>query len=364
MSAGWGPAAAGLAALGTAVAAQVVCAEICPRLDVLSRALVRVASLRLPRDIRGDLAEEWLAELEAILKDREALPLTRLTAGTLFAVGLLRAAPDVAAACLGGTGRSKRVADWVMAACAVLGVSCTIAAWRLQGGYAPAELLPSLVVIPVWSVRRAGRQFREHRDVGEAVTAVLCQAMEAKDLYTLGHCERVARGAVALARELGLRADRVEAVRRAALLHDIGKLGVPTDVLRKAGPLTEGEYGVIQVHTLRGTQIASEMQLDPEVIAGIFHHHERVDGRGYPMGLAGDEIPEIARIVAVVDAFDSMTSTRAYRHARRIEDAIAHLRTGAGSQFDPDFVEAFIRALERQGWLLARAGGPDSGAGR
>jgi HD-GYP domain-containing protein (c-di-GMP phosphodiesterase class II) len=136
------------------------------------------------------------------------------------------------------------------------------------------------------------------------------------------------------------------------MLHDVGKLGVPTKVLQKTGPLTEEEFAAIQLHPMRGLEIVREIGFLTEALAGIMHHHERVDGRGYPMGFAGHEIPEFARIIAVADAFDSMTSTRSYREARGIDEALAELRRGAGTQFDPLLVDAFIAALATAGWRL------------
>ena len=155
-----------------------------------------------------------------------------------------------------------------------------------------------------------------------------------------------------IAREIGMRGERVEAIRYAGMLHDVGKLGVPTKVLQKTGKLTEEEYEAIQLHPMRGLDIVREIGFLDEALAGIMHHHERIDGRGYPMGLAGDEIPEFARVLAVADAFDSMTSTRSYRGARPVSEAIEELRKWSGTQFDPAFVDAFVAALKRHGWHL------------
>jgi HD-GYP domain-containing protein (c-di-GMP phosphodiesterase class II) len=155
-----------------------------------------------------------------------------------------------------------------------------------------------------------------------------------------------------------MRAERVEAIRYAGMLHDVGKLGVPTKVLQKNGKLTEEEYAAIQLHPMRGLDIVREIGFLDEALAGIMHHHERIDGRGYPMGLAGDEIPEFARVLAVADAFDSMTSTRSYRGARPVSEAIEELRKWSGTQFDPAFVDAFVAALKRQGWQRPEPPGP------
>ncbi|MGH3421456.1 MAG: HD-GYP domain-containing protein, partial [Streptosporangiaceae bacterium] len=124
---------------------------------------------------------------------------------------------------------------------------------------------------------------------------------------------------------------------------------------QKTGKLTEEEYAAIQLHPMRGLDIVREIGFLDEALAGIMHHHERIDGRGYPMGLAGDEIPEFARVLAVADAFDSMTSTRSYRGARPIQEAIAELRKWSGTQFDPAFVDAFVAAVKQHGWQQPEA---------
>jgi hypothetical protein len=219
------------------------------------------------------------------------------------------------------------------------------ALWSVVGPFAPL-----LVLIPLFVARWAVAQFAEQQKAYEATVGALCQAVETKDFYTRGHSDRVSRGSVMIAREIGMRGDRVEAIRYAGMLHDVGKLGVPTKVLQKTGKLTEEEYAAIQLHPMRGLDIVREIGFLDEALAGIMHHHERIDGRGYPMGLAGDEIPEFARVLAVADAFDSMTSTRSYRGARPVDEAIEELRKWSGTQFDPAFVNAFVAALKRDGW--------------
>jgi HD superfamily phosphohydrolase YqeK len=207
-----------------------------------------------------------------------------------------------------------------------------------------------LVLLPMFIARWAFAQTRAQQQAYDATIAALCQAVETKDYYTRGHSERVSKGSGMIAQEIGMRPERVAAVRYAGMLHDVGKLGVPTKVLQKSGPLTEEEYAAIQLHPMRGLEIVRDIGFLDEALKGIMHHHEKVDGRGYPMGLAGDEIPEFARVISVADAFDSMTSTRSYRDARSVEDAIAELRRSAGSHFDPSMVRAFIAALERDPW--------------
>ena len=207
-----------------------------------------------------------------------------------------------------------------------------------------------LVLVPLFVARWAMGQFAAEESAYAATMAALCQAVETKDFYTRGHSERVSRGAAMLARVVGMREARVEAIRYAGMLHDVGKLGVPTKVLQKSGPLSEEELAAIQLHPMRGLEIVREIGFLDEALAGIMHHHERMDGRGYPLGLAGDEIPEFARVIAVADAFDAMTSNRSYRGARTLEDAVADLRKWSGTQFDPALVDAFVAALEAEGW--------------
>ena len=219
--------------------------------------------------------------------------------------------------------------------------------WEIMGWFSAL-----LVLVPLFVARWAMGQFAEQQRAYAATMNALCQAVETKDYYTRGHGDRVSRGAVMIARQVGMNSDRTDAIRFAGMLHDVGKLGVPTQVLQKTGALTEDEYAAIQLHPMRGLEIVREIGFLYEALNGIMHHHERIDGRGYPMGLAGHEIPEFARVIAVADAFDSMTSTRSYREAKSIDLAVGELRKGAGTQFDPLIVEAFIAALDQEDWPL------------
>ncbi len=230
------------------------------------------------------------------------------------------------------------------------------ALWRVVGPFAAV-----LVLIPLFVARWAIGQYTAQQKAYEATMAALCKAVETKDFYTRGHSERVSRGSAMLAREIGMRPGRLEAITYAGMLHDVGKLGVPTKVLQKSGRLTEEEFAAVQLHPMRGLEIVREIGFLDEALAGIMHHHERIDGRGYPQGLAGDEIPEFARVIAVADAFDSMTSTRSYRGARRVGEAVAELRKWSGTQFDPALVEAFVAALQRDGWERPAPVAPPSG---
>ena len=221
-----------------------------------------------------------------------------------------------------------------------------------------------LVLTPLVVARWAFAQYTEQQRAHEATLAAMCQAVETKDYYTRGHCVRVSKGSAMIAEELGMHADRVDAVRHAGMMHDVGKLGVPTRVLKKSGPLTPDEFAAIQLHPMRGLEIVREIGFLDEATAGILHHHERIDGRGYPMGLAGDEIPEFARMIGVADALDSMTSTRSYRGARPVPEALEELRNCAGAQFDPRMVDALIAAIEREGWDPPRPVGPPDSPGQ
>ncbi|THA70294.1 HD-GYP domain-containing protein [Streptomyces sp. A0958] len=208
-------------------------------------------------------------------------------------------------------------------------------------------LLP--MYISCWVFAQYHREHAAHR----ATIRALVQAVDIKDTYTRGHSERVGRASVLIARELGMARERVEVLRFAGILHDVGKLGVPTRVLRKDGPLTPEERRVIELHPEYGHEIVRGIGFLGEARAAILHHHERLDGSGYPYGLAGRAIPECARVVAVADAFDAMTSTRSYRPGRPVPVAVEELKRCAGTQFDPQMVRALARALERYGWFGA-----------
>ena len=209
-----------------------------------------------------------------------------------------------------------------------------------------------------WVAAQAQREQAAHR----ATVRALVQAVEIKDDYTRGHSERVGLAAVLLARELRMAERRIASLRVAGTLHDVGKLGVPTRLLRKSGPLTDEEYREVVLHPEYGHELVRGIGFLGEAHAGILHHHERMDGRGYPHGLAGAAIPEFARVIAVADAFDSMTSTRSYRRGRPVHEAVAELERCAGSQFDPVMVAALARALERHGWQPAPADPDDERA--
>ena len=174
----------------------------------------------------------------------------------------------------------------------------------------------------------------------------LAYALEAKDKYTSGHSVRVAETSVAIAREMALPEEAVEKIRLAGQLHDIGKIGVRETVLNKPGGLTGDEFAHIEHHPGVGERILAPVVDDVEILATVRHHHERYKGTGYPDELAEEAIPLGARILAVADAFDAMTSERPYRKAMEREAAVAEIEHGAGSQFDPSVVDAFLRVMK------------------
>jgi putative two-component system response regulator len=190
----------------------------------------------------------------------------------------------------------------------------------------------------------------------------LAQALEAKDAYLRGHSLRVAQYAVAIARCVGLDDNAIDAISLGGHLHDIGKIGVSEEVLHKPGKLTDGEYRHIMEHTVIGARILGPLLREaPMVIAVVRSHHERLDGKGLPDGLAGDTIPMAARIVSVADAFDAMTSERPYRHSLSVERALLELRTQRGVQWDPVAVDGFLAAHPDPARLPIRT--PDLPAG-
>ncbi len=174
----------------------------------------------------------------------------------------------------------------------------------------------------------------------------IASAVEAKDPYTYGHSKRVNIYAVALAEAIGLSPDEVSALSAAALLHDIGKVGIPDKVLNKKGKLTKEDWETIKAHPKLGANIISSIPRLAPSVNSILYHHERWDGSGYPEGLKGEEIPLEARILAIADSFEAMTAARPYRPALSLEEVITELRQGAGLQFDPKLVEVFIGIIE------------------
>ncbi|MDQ0992968.1 HD-GYP domain-containing protein [Streptomyces sp. V3I7] len=234
-----------------------------------------------------------------------------------------------------------------LAPTAVHGLAGLMMAVLWRSPYGPVAAL--LVLLPMCVSWWVFAQYHRERAAHQATIRALVQAVDIKDGYTRGHSERVGQASVMIARELGMDDERVETLRFAGILHDVGKLGVPTRLLRKDGPLTPEERRVIELHPEYGHEMVRGISFLGEARAAILHHHERLDGSGYPYGLVGGQIPECARVVAVADAFDAMTSTRSYRRARPVAVALEELERCAGAQFDPLMVGALVRALGRRG---------------
>ncbi len=175
---------------------------------------------------------------------------------------------------------------------------------------------------------------------------VLAETIEVKDRFMRGHARRVSFYATLLAERLSLEADALEEVRVAAFLHDIGKVGVPTDLLLRAGALDSSERALVEQHPTIGARLVKPLAIPNAIASAIQHHHEWWDGTGYPDGLKGEEIPQASRIISVVDAFDAMSSDRPYRRALARATAIDEIRHFAGTQFDPHFAKEFLVVLE------------------
>jgi HD-GYP domain-containing protein (c-di-GMP phosphodiesterase class II) len=188
--------------------------------------------------------------------------------------------------------------------------------------------------------------YRQQNEFLASVVRAFTSAIDAKDPYTCGHSDRVARVSVRLAQELGCDTDTAHTIYMAGLVHDIGKIGIADSVLRKPGRLTEAEFEHIKLHPELGYKILCDIKQLADVLPVVLHHHEQWDGRGYPHGLAGEAIPYLARICAVADAYDAMSSDRPYRKGMPEEKVVSIFTEGAGSQWDREVVNAFFRALD------------------
>jgi len=200
----------------------------------------------------------------------------------------------------------------------------------------------------ITSLRRA---LQENQELLVDSIRALAAAIDAKSPYTRGHSERVSTYAVAIAQQLGLEAAEVRNVEISALLHDVGKIGIEDAILQKPEALTESEFAQMRAHSLKGSAIVSSIKRLRDLLPGIRSHHENWSGGGYPDGLAGEEIPLVARIIAAADVFDAMTTNRPYQQAMGVSAALARLRELSGKRLDPRVVEAVFLAL-RAGELV------------
>ncbi|MFD3324176.1 HD-GYP domain-containing protein [Streptomyces sp. NPDC058701] len=309
----------------------------------------------------------WLADFPYVLVPAAAAALVFCLALAALDGGVLVTAERRPAAALWRGTLTRSLAPHCVHALAGLMMAVL---WRSPYGLTAALLVLLPMYISCWVFAQYHRERAAHR----ATIRALVQAVDIKDRYTRGHSERVGQASAMIARQLGMAGDRLEVVRIAGILHDVGKLGVPTRLLRKDGPLTPEERRIIELHPEYGHEMVRGIGFLGEARSAILHHHERIDGSGYPYGLTGDQIPVLARVVAVADAFDAMTSTRSYSRARPVPAALTELERCAGAQFDPAVVLALAEAIGRHGWhpvvtsdedlqvTGAAAPGPGSGA--
>lgn len=178
------------------------------------------------------------------------------------------------------------------------------------------------------------------------VVQTLAETIDAKDSYTNGHSTRVAMYSKEIAKRYGYSHERQEEIYMLGLLHDVGKIGIPDSIINKPGRLSDEEYALIKEHPAKGAKILSNVTEMPKLVTGARWHHERYDGKGYPDGLKGDDIPEEARIIAVADAYDAMTSNRSYREIIPRERVISEIERGMGTQFDQRFAEIMLKMIE------------------
>ena len=195
-------------------------------------------------------------------------------------------------------------------------------------------------------IRVQERHRKELLDFTNSIIDSFAVCIDGKDSYTNGHSLRVAQYTRMLAQKLGEDEETVQKFYNIALLHDIGKIGIPDEILNKPGKLTEEEYEIVKTHPYRGFEILKKVKTQKDLVEGAKFHHERFDGKGYPARLAGEKIPIVARIISVADAFDAMSSTRPYRKKMSMDVIIQEIKDCTGSQFDPTVTKAFLDLYE------------------
>jgi len=184
-------------------------------------------------------------------------------------------------------------------------------------------------------------------------------ALEARDQYTAGHSRRVMEYSKSIGLRMKLDKQDIEDLKKSALLHDIGKIGIPDTILKKQTKLTHEEYAIIKSHPETGAAILKNIKSFKHLVPAVYHHHEQFDGEGYPHGVRGAEIPLHARIIAIADTFDAMTSSRSYRNALSFRTALSELERGKGTQFDPEIADIFIEILQESPFYFTRFREPE-----
>ncbi len=304
---------------------RVLVAEDEPSARDLISAVFDAGGWRTP-----ETAENGLEALDRLGENRYDILVTDLNMPRLGGEELVRKAliqhPDLTVIVLTGNGSIPKAVDLLRD-----GVFDF-----LTKPFSVDELLTSLD-----RARERVLHMSEYRGMRE-VLGVLLKALESKDPYLQGHSERVARFALELGKKCGLDRSRLEFLGYAALMHDIGKIGIREELLTRETPLTDDEFDEVKTHPILSRDILSPVTYLWSCLPAVLHHHERYEGGGYPSGIAGEAIPLEARIIAVVDAYDAMTSNRSYRRALDPQEALRRIEIGAGTQFDPRVAKAFL----------------------
>ncbi len=238
----------------------------------------------------------------------------------------------------------------------VAGVAVDIVRYYILQSYGSSSytrigVLVFTLMIGVYLFREQTRVLKlkqqENAQFINEITTAFAKVIDMKDSYTNGHSSRVAKYTAMLSRELGYDEETVEKYYRIALLHDVGKIGVPKAVLNKPGKLTDEEFDIIKSHTVKGYEVLKDISIMPELAVGAQSHHERSDGKGYPNRLKTGEIPRVAQIIAVADCFDAVYSNRPYRKRMNFDKAVSIIREVSGTQLTGDVVDAFLRLVEK-----------------
>ena len=224
----------------------------------------------------------------------------------------------------------------VAAIAVIFFIACAFIGVRLYMGARRADEMENLI-----------NQQKRDKELTREIIEAFAKVVDLKDSYTQGHSFRVAKYTQMLARELGYDEETVEKYYDIALLHDIGKIGVPDVVLNKPGKLSDEEFDLIKSHAARGYDVLKSISLMPEIAIGAEFHHERPDGKGYPKGLKGDEIPKVAQIIGVADCFDAMYSNRPYRNRMNFDRVVSIIKEVSGTQLSEEVVDAFMRLVEK-----------------
>ncbi len=226
---------------------------------------------------------------------------------------------------------------------------------KKNGDYTPLdlEILKALSNQIAVAIENA-RLYQELKETFFNIVFALADAIEKRDPYTGGHTKRVMEYSLAIGEEMGLDKETLTTLKLSAILHDIGKIGIKDSILLKPGRLSDEEFATIKKHPLFGEEILKHLKQMKDVLPGVKYHHERFDGRGYPYGLKGNDIPLIARIIAVADSFDAMVTDRPYRKGLPVEVALKELEKNKGTQFDPEAVDAFLRVYKKRPELFSK----------